>query len=196
MKTSACVIVDAPKMLHILGHQPLMFWSIDHLLEVRGLSRVLCVVAPKLIEQATSALNKKYRDRVEVHLVPPAVLKAKTASPIEQWLLSEASPTDSDVVLAYRPMNPFLPTAKLERCLRDVVRGAVSSHVVYPFAAITPAKTQTLANKLAGTAYAVNRAGRGTAALKTVAASFIESLNAGDPDEFVVIASLVESGKM
>lgn len=180
MKTVAFLVVDSPKVFQFLGHQPLMFWILEKLLEVRGLDRIVCAVKHDLFAQAKSALGKY--EGVECVAMPKEL---KAGNGYNAWCNTQT--TAYDVAMRFKPTVPFLPASKIEKCLNLVTKNKATR--------VTPARrlNKVCEEPMDLTVCHNRKPAHGQV---TVPVSLIESLDADDPDEYVLISAMVESGKM
>lgn len=192
-KAVACVVVSSARAFSWLGHMPILNWTMTQLADVRGLARVACVVSPELRAQAVKLLRADAG--VDVVVRPASVPDADT----DRWLTSAAGPAaDADVVVAVRPVNPFLPAAKIEACLRKVVRGACSTCVPARDTAAVSRNVRLRGAKAPVDGVRVFRvaAPREEAVVHTVPVSLVESLDVSAHDQFIVAAALADSPHM
>lgn len=179
MKTVAFVLLDTPKVFQFIGHQPLAFWVIEKLQEVRGIDKIICAVRHDLLTEATKTFNKFDVECLGI----PKDLKP-SSSKYNVWHAEQVSAYDVAVTL--KPTTPFLPTSKIEKCVNLVVKHKATQ--------VSPVRRRGRCEE--AMAMTVNHTSKKAAGIVTVPVSLIESLDADDPDEYVLISALVESGKV
>jgi hypothetical protein len=195
VKTIACVLVRTARAFTWLGHMPHLAWTLDQLRDVRGVSKVVCAAAPDLVKQATALVG----DDTEVVVMPAAVAKRPAAA--EAWASAASGPAaDADVLVLVRPTSPFLPAAKIEACLEEVLAGRCST--CYP-----ARRTEVVSNgrrrpaaelvesvRVVRLAARAEPAHRADSAVGTVPVSLIESLDVEVADERNIAALLARGG--
>jgi len=180
LSTVAAIIVQTPKVFSWLGHMPVMTWSLNQLLEVRGVDRIVCVAVPDLAARAGRILVK---DEIEVTTIPDNV---KDQTTLHKWLCAANGPAaTADVLVAIKPTAPFLPSAKIEACLHKVKRCKNCDHcTLHRYATVD--SLQVFKVQAVIESVALQRA--------AVPVSLIESLDVTDPEGLRVATALVVSG--
>jgi 2-C-methyl-D-erythritol 4-phosphate cytidylyltransferase len=179
---------------------PIMNWSVKRLLEVRGVDTVICVADPKLAEQARKLLSV---EEIEVTSIPGPI---KTDRNLDNWLASASGPAaDADVVLILKPTAPFLPTAKIEAVLNNVVTKAADVSVttrevdayVQTHAAGAITRLPVFSEVAACRAFApARRVEVGLGKFKPVTVDLVESLDVSSPDNLRVATALLATGTL
>lgn len=194
MLTVACVVVRTPKMFDKLGRLPVINWSLNKLAEVRGVDRIVCVAEPRLAEKARKAVA---RQNITLVVMPDAVVRHRNDRSVEKWVCSAGGPAeDADVILFLRPTSPFLPTGKIEKCLRDVREGRCNAAIPgRPTTAIVPGKPrQALKEPVDSLRVFRGKVKIEEADFRVVPVSLIESLDVETDDEYLMATALVASG--
>ncbi len=195
-KTVACIVIKAANVFSWLGHMPIVNWSLSQLTDVRGIDRIVCVVEPKLLDRAKKLLSK---EDIEVLPIPKDVVSAKE-SVLEKWLTSVDGPAAfADIVVLTKPTSPFLPAAKIEACLNNVVRGKCSTCVPARDAAIvTKTSSRKTVMKAALETVKVFKVSVPVeeTTFHTVPISLMESLDIDNHDEFVMASAMVDNDKV
>lgn len=197
MKTVAVIVVKSAKVFHWLGHMPMMNWALDQLHQVRGVDQIVCVAAPELFAQAKRLLVD---EGITVVAIPKAVHEGKEAV-LDAWLTAAGNVAgEADYVVLVRPTTPYMPAAKMEACLSTVRRKKCASCVparpVTVVANGNRAKFQESAESVRAFAVKPPIELPATKRIATVPVSLLESLDADDPDEFVMVSALVDAGKV
>lgn len=195
-KIVACVMVRSPKLFSWLGHMPIMNWSLSQLQEVRGIDRIICVAYPQVADRARKLLAK---ESIEVVTLPRELVEAKD-SVLDKWLTAADGPAGiAEVVVATTATSPFLPAAKIEACLNNVVKGKCSTCVPARDANVvsqgSPRKSKMKAAVEAVRVFKVNVPVE-QASYHTVSVNLMESLDVENQDEFVLASAMVESDKL
>lgn len=196
MKTVACIVIRTPVVFTWLGHIPIMTWTLNNLLEVRGIDRICCVAEPKLVKQAKVLLAK---DDIEVVAIDPSVLGQKGDRGLDAWLSAANGPAaDADVIVVVKPTSPFMPAAKIEACLRAVTSGKTAVAMPgRPTTAVSSAKPkQALKEAVDSVRVFRIKAPVEVTPSAVVPVSLIESLDVETPDEYIVVSALVETGSV
>lgn len=196
-KTIACLVIRTPRVFTWLGHMPVMLWNLTQLKEVRGIDRFVCVADPHLVEQSRKLLAKEH---IEVDALPRDLLANPKEESLDDWVVSAAGPaSDANVLVVTKATSPFMPSSKIEACLREVVRGKCT--------VCLPARTATVVG-LSSFRPGVATAGvdgfrvrkinvpREERSVRTVKVNLMESLDVNNADEFVMAAALVDSDKV
>lgn len=195
MKTVACIVVQSPRAFNWLGHMPVMNWSLNQLLEVRGIDRIVCVAQDGLAHQAEKLLMHA---EIETTSIPEQV-KGEVA--LDKWLCAANGPAaDADIVTVLKPTTPFLPAAKIEECLRKVRQGRCAYCLP---ARSVPAQTTTAAERAnvfttldSLRVFAVQTLSEPGTKPSTVSVSLIEALDVSQPDDSRIANALVLSGSI
>lgn len=187
-KVVACLVVRTSSLFSFLGDKPILRWSLTKLQEVRGISRIVCVVSPELAKQARLLLA----ETVSVVVLPSTVKD----NALEAWLTSAAGPAcDAEVVLINNGTSPLLSTAKIEACLRQVT--SKKSSVCFPArdtSVIIPnnSKRAVLRHAIDSVkVFRVNVPGELTRP-STVKVNLLESLSIAVTDEFFMVSAMVD----
>jgi len=195
-KTVACIVVRSPKVFSWLGHMPIMNWALSQLTEVRGIDRIVCVVAPELADRTYKLLAK---EDIEVVAMPKDVSAGKEIV-FDNWLTAAAGPAgDADIVVVFKSTNPFFTAAKIEACVRNVANNKCSVCVpardAHMVSTGSSRKSRMKAAVEAVRVFKVNVPVEQTT-FQTVSVNLMESLDVDNQDEFVLASALVESDKV
>lgn len=195
-KVTACLVLKTAKVFTWLGHMPIMTWGISQLQEVRGIEQIMCVAEPTLLAQATKLLAKS---GIEVVALPRELITAKE-SVFDNWLSSANGPAgDAEVIIVTKATSPFMPAAKIESCLTQVLRGKCSTCLpVRATSVLTISTYKRSTNQEAIDGFRVFRVNvpQEKASFKTVRVNLMESLDVDKQDEFVMASALVDSDKV
>jgi len=184
--TTACVVVHSVKVFQRLGPKPLLRWSLEQLNRVRGIAKIVCVVTPDLFQKTQDLLPTGN----EVVQFPKSIKDGM----FDEWLTTKGPAKDAEIVLVVKPINPFLPAAKIEECLREVTKrkGSICCPArQVPILALNG--TKKVIAKHAVDSVRVFRVNVPKEAVKfqTVSVGLLESLDVEQHDEFVLAAAIV-----
>lgn len=185
----ACLVVSSASLFSFLGNKPVLLWSFASLREVRGISRIVCVVATEFASRANQLLAETTIDVVSI----PSTVKA---SALEAWLTSAAGPAcDAGVVLLNYGTSPLLSAAKIEACLRQVT--SRKNSICYPardVRVIVPgyAKRTIVKHTIDSVkVFRVTAPGEPVCP-GTVGVNLTESLSVAITDEFFLVSAMVD----
>ena len=199
MKTVAIITVTSPKVFSWLGHMPVMSWSVTQLLEVRGISRIVCAAVKDLAKRARDLLVKE-DDDIPTVTIPDSVLKQDR---LDKWLVAADGPAaDADVIALVQPTFPFLPSAKIEGCIdlvgRNFADTACTAQEVNAWTSY--GRGRAYAEVLGCCVYAPARVKekkeKSYGRFRPVLVSLIESLDVTDADNHRLAKALVADGSM
>lgn len=199
-RTVACIVVRSSRAFVWLGHMPIMNWSVRRLLEVRGLDRIICVADSKLKSQAAKLLAK---DKIDVTGIPASV---KTDRELDRWLSAATGPaSDANVVLVLKPTSPFLPAAKIEAVMNQVMAKKVvtscTAREVDAYVRISAANPDAPVSRLTAHAEVATCRAFAPASVQEkynrfapVPVDLVESLDVSVPDNLRMAQALVKAG--
>lgn len=192
LEAVGCLVVRTPRAISFLGHMPVMRWAAEQLIDVRGLTKIICVVVPTLAAKAAEALKGT---NIAIVAMPPKL--SPRAGALEEWLVSPDGPVPgASTLLLVKATVPFLPVAKAEKCLDSVRRGKCAvSTTVRTVRTINPeGATGAKHVEIVAGVRAVRPGAAGPITPITVALT--EALDVEHDDEFCLAGALVETGKI
>lgn len=162
------LVVDHPVAFARLGHKSVLRWALDHLFEIRGLTRRVSVVSPKFWD----AFHAEYADEFD------EVLSSKGRKPPD--------PPPNGVLLTVKASVPFVTTGKYEKLLATAVSGT----------ALLGRQQITLINGVESSYFcampAIRAIGCVDGAVQSVCADWIETLDVSRQAEYAMAAALVD----
>jgi hypothetical protein len=189
--TAVVIVVKTSKVFNVLGHKHVLNWTLSQIKDVRGVTQIVCVTHPRLLEQTRELLT----DEEDLTIISAPVEALKNDVSLEKWLCSNTGPcAGASVVAMCTPTSPFLPASKIEMCI-DLVR---RKHADMAYTG-REVQARTAQGKITGTmelpgcvVFAVSTIGTAPRRFKSVEVSVTESLDITDVSNFRLATLMAE----